>query len=959
MPHVREAFSRAMSSYQKGFELFRNGTLWLNADGKILGANRKICEDLGYSKEELLEMVFFEINPFINLFSWKKTWGILCQKREYQVEAEFITRDGLLIPVRMDALMIVGPDHEWAMVVVENLMDSNRLIDILEVMAGLGKVGGWEYDAVKREFTLTGQCLKWLDLEGNLLTFKKKDLLKMLLPRLGKAQTQELIQRFRNSLTSNDSFEQEVIGRQGESTFGRYVINGMPQRSDTGQALKLFGAVKDISDFEAKTEDLYLSQFTIDNANEMIFWVRPDGSFFYVNHAVCERLGYTRQELMKLTSIDLAPAFTNVARETMWEELRRKKYMEYQIELTTKSGKTFPAVSTLNYIKFKDQEFNCVFTRDYSERHKEEEELRLMQFALNNAGEMVLWVDADGNIINFNQAFCKKTGYSEAEVREMSVYQLYDSPNAPEKRAMLWQKLREEKQIEIESDLVLKDGTKIPVYCSLNYVNYQGRELDCIFMRDWRGKQKRDEQLMLAQKTFETTTALIIWTDEEKKIKFVNPAACRLLKYNPRSLLNKPLSIICPEMATSNDLHEDSSLKEMLFLDKNNREIPIELSIQHIEHHKNAFIGIIGRDISMRKKQEKALKQAFEQIEHLSQQLDKDNVLLREEIGAEFNFNDIITSNKVYRQLLQQIVLVADSDTTVLILGETGTGKELLARAIHSLSAREKKVMVKVNCAALPEHLIESELFGHEKGAFTGAIHQKKGRFEMADGGTLFLDEIGEMPLDLQSKLLRVLQEGEFERVGGEKTIHVNVRVVAATNKNLEKMVKEGLFREDLYYRLNVFPIKNMPLRERKEDIPLLVRHFVKKYGDRSGKKITEISPADLKLLEQYDFPGNVRELENIVERAVVLTAGKVLNIRASFARQNEVVYTDEDHSAGAFLSFEDMQRKHILKALQKTNWRVTGPHGAAKLLGLNDRTLVSKMQKLDINREDYLSVNV
>jgi len=287
-------------------------------------------------------------------------------------------------------------------------------------------------------------------------------------------------------------------------------------------------------------------------------------------------------------------------------------------------------------------------------------------------------------------------------------------------------------------------------------------------------------------------------------------------------------------------------------------------------------------------------------------------------------------------------------NTTVLITGETGTGKELLARAIHKMSDRNEAPLIKVNCAALPESLIESELFGHEKGAFTGAISRKKGRFELADGGTLFLDEVGEMPLDLQAKLLRVLQEDEFERLGGTETIKVDVRLIAATNRNLEKMVAKGSFRADLYYRLNVFPIHNLALRKRRDDIPVLIEYFANKFAKRQGKKIKEINAVDLENLKSYDFPGNIRELENIVERAVVICNSETLNIPFDERRQ-------KTSKKEGFATFEDMQRKHIVAALKRTGGRITGPDGAGKLLGLNDRTLMSKMRKLDIHKREYL----
>jgi formate hydrogenlyase transcriptional activator len=287
-----------------------------------------------------------------------------------------------------------------------------------------------------------------------------------------------------------------------------------------------------------------------------------------------------------------------------------------------------------------------------------------------------------------------------------------------------------------------------------------------------------------------------------------------------------------------------------------------------------------------------------------------------------------------------------------LILGESGTGKELLARAVHRLSGRKNRPLVKINCAALPATLIESELFGHEKGAFTGAASQKTGRFELADGGTIFLDEIGELPLDLQPKLLRVLQEGEFERVGGSKTLRVNVRVVAATNRDLEAEVEAGRFREDLYYRLNVFPILSLPLRDRKEDIPLLVSHFCQKHGGAMGKRIDTIPPDVLTALADYHWPGNIRELENVVERSLILSPGSTLTLGDWLRRKLPVTTTGR---GAAVLTMEEAERNHILSVLELTHWKVSGERGAAKLLDMIPTTLDSRMRKLGIRRPGTL----
>ncbi|MBI1767015.1 MAG: sigma 54-interacting transcriptional regulator [Bacteroidetes bacterium] len=359
-------------------------------------------------------------------------------------------------------------------------------------------------------------------------------------------------------------------------------------------------------------------------------------------------------------------------------------------------------------------------------------------------------------------------------------------------------------------------------------------------------------------------------------------------------------------------------------------------------------------DITNLKRTQYDLKSALDELQLLKEKLEAENIYLQQEIKHEHNFEEIISSSAVFKKVLSKISQVADTDATVLILGESGTGKELIARAIHSVSKRGNRPLVKVNCAALPANLIESELFGHEKGAFTGAIAQKIGRFELAHEGTIFLDEIGEMPLDLQSKLLRVLQEGEFERVGSSKTIKIDVRVIAATNRELQESVNNKEFRSDLYYRLNVFPISSPPLRERREDIPLLVNHFCKKHGMKIGRKITSITKQALDSLMEYDWPGNVRELENIIERAVIISTSNVLElgewrpVNSATTQMNSHPAKGEPKKSG---KLEEVEREHILETLKKVNWKIRGEDGAAKILELNPTTLEARMKKLGILR--------
>jgi formate hydrogenlyase transcriptional activator len=342
---------------------------------------------------------------------------------------------------------------------------------------------------------------------------------------------------------------------------------------------------------------------------------------------------------------------------------------------------------------------------------------------------------------------------------------------------------------------------------------------------------------------------------------------------------------------------------------------------------------------------------AFQQIGELKDTLAKEKRYLEDEIRTEFNFDEIVGKSPALGSILHQIGTVAGTDSTVLVLGETGTGKELIARAIHNLSTRNNHTFVKLNCSAIPAGLLESELFGHERGAFTGAIAQKIGRFELADGGTLFLDEVGDIPLDLQPKLLRVLQEQEFERLGSTRTIRTNVRLVAATNRDLEAMIASREFRSDLYYRLNVFPIISPPLRERLEDIPLLVRYFAQKLSRRMNKRIEAVPQETLDAMMRYRWPGNIRELENFVERAVILTKGTSLDAPVWELERQTPLSEPESASASRPSTMEDAEREHILSTLRSTNWTISGPGGAAARLGMKRTTLQSRIKKLGISR--------
>ena len=373
------------------------------------------------------------------------------------------------------------------------------------------------------------------------------------------------------------------------------------------------------------------------------------------------------------------------------------------------------------------------------------------------------------------------------------------------------------------------------------------------------------------------------------------------------------------------------------------------------------FVGTVV-DVTEQQNSRIALENAFSEIKDLKEELYHENIALREEIDQTSMFEEIVGKSEILRRLLSEVNTVAPSDSTVLIYGETGTGKELVARAIHNLSGRAARALVKVNCAAIPTGLLESELFGHEKGAFTGAINQRIGRFELANQGTVFLDEVGEIPLELQPKLLRVLQEKEFERLGGTRTFKTDARLIAATNRDLSVMVNEQKFRSDLFYRLNVFPIRVPALRERQEDIPLLVQHFVQQFSRRMHKTIESIPSSTMKLLCEYSWPGNIRELQNVIERAMILSSGPILRVQMADLKEQSPPVSPKQSDVSSSVRrqklrnlVDETERNQIIHALHETKGRVGGPNGAAAFLGLKRTTLITRMKKLGIHRDATL----
>jgi PAS domain S-box-containing protein len=451
---------------------------------------------------------------------------------------------------------------------------------------------------------------------------------------------------------------------------------------------------------------------------------------------------------------------------------------------------------------------------------------------------------------------------------------------------------------------------------------------------------------------------------------FVNPAAEALLGWKAEEMVGRDMHSLvhhhhadgrpypnkdCPIYAAFRDgaVH---TVSDEVFWHKSGRPVPVEYTSTPIKD-RGVVVGavVVFRDVTLRKQAEEELRKALAEVDRLRERLELENAYLQEEVRLGVNDRGIIGRSEAVETLRRQIELVADTDATVLITGESGTGKELIARALHDASSRRERPLIRVNCAAVPRDLFESEFFGHVRGAFTGALRDRIGRFELADGGTLFLDEVGEIPLELQSKLLRVIQEGTFERVGEEKTRNVDVRIIAATNRDLRKEIDEGRFREDLYFRLSVFPIHSVPLRDRLEDIPLLVQHFLSG-PSRKGRPAVRVTEADIARLQSYEWPGNVRELQNVLERAAILSRGGrlVLDLPMAATRAEAARDPESPRLIRTEGQLRQDERDNIEAALRLARGRISGPEGAAALIGVKPTTLASRIRKLGLDAASY-----
>jgi PAS domain S-box-containing protein len=594
-------------------------------------------------------------------------------------------------------------------------------------------------------------------------------------------------------------------------------------------------------------------------------------------------------------------------------------------------------------------------TADIALRESERRYTSLFGSALN-----IFYVhDFEGRILDANQAALDALGYTKDDFGKINFADLMSEEDAATARKRTMDLLEKGSVVGTEEYLLTgKDGKQVWVEADGAILYKDGKPYAMHgFARDITERKRGEEALKESESRyrslFDRSPNWVFVYDFDGRILDANKAVLDAIGFGPEELGEISLAdFFDPEqLAIAGDRMKyiiengaSKTFQEYRFRDKSGRMLWIEAEGSLLLRDGKPYaIHGIARDITERKLADKRLRRAFEEIQTLKEQLEAENVYLREEIESTRVHSNIVARSDEMKRVLETAEQVAVTSSTVLLQGETGTGKELLARAIHDMSPRKDKPMVAVNCAAMPSTLVENELFGREKGAYTGALTKQMGRFELANNSTIFLDEVGELSPEIQGKLLRVLQEGTFERLGSSVTITVDVRVIAATNRDLAVEVEEGRFREDLYYRLNVFPITIPPLREHPDDIPPLTWAFIKELGERMGKRIESIPRPSMEGLQSYAWPGNIRELRNVVERAMILSTGTAL--RAEVPR-------GPSRRKAATKTLQDIEKEHILSVLEKAEWRVRGEGGAAEILGLKPTTLESRIKKLRIQRD-------
>ncbi len=695
-----------------------------------------------------------------------------------------------------------------------------------------------------------------------------------------------------------------------------------------------------------------IKAWQLDNLAYEVMWIAESGEIVFANKAWCKQLGYAKNELSGMTIYDINPRLTEEKWQSHWDEVSKKGTVTFKTIHRRKGEVLYDVEVSAQFFSNNRKNVICAIVQEITQSNFYKQILDTAESLVKMGGWSLNL--QDNSIIVTQETLQIFQIHDNEEVRPINAIRFFKKPERFQELIGLC--ISKAQPFDEILGIRAAGGVEKWLRCAAVpvIVNGKVKKITGVY-QDVSDHYNNELSLRLFKEVINQSEDIVFVWKENGDLMDFSESAIKQLKYSALELENATIYEVDPRVDEQWWVNHFEDIKrrknfrmEWTATRKDGSQFPVDISVNHLYFQGEHLNCAVLRDISSRKQSESDLKAAFNEIRSLKEQLEIENEYLQEELRIDQR--DIICQSKSYGKVLKQIEQVAPTDTTVLITGESGTGKELLAKALHQNSQRSAQALVKVNCATLPKDLFESELFGHKKGAFTGAVADKDGKFKIADGGTLFLDEIGEIPIEMQAKLLRVLQEGEFDMIGGQQTIKVDVRIITATNRDLQKMVREGSFREDLFYRLNVFPIHNIPLRERKEDIPLLAQAFLLKYSAKAGKSFQRVSKKTLEALNKYEFPGNIRELENLIERAVITEQGSTLFPGEWLPTTRDQVLVSEE-----LKSFEQMQKDYIIRVLEKTNGRVSGANGAAAILQMNNKTLFAKMKKLGIEKKVIL----